>query len=153
MSTLVYLQRGDETLMLLRGKKKQDVHQGKWNGLGGKMEASESPEECAVREVYEESGLQVKKLQIAGLMTFPNFADGLDWFIYVYTCRDFEGEMLSESDEGELHWIKTDRILDLNLWEGDRLFIKWILDGKFFSAKFLYDGEKLKDHSVAFYSF
>lgn len=143
IGTLCYLQHGSRTLMLLRNKKKQDIHEGRWVGLGGKIEVGESPEECVIREVYEESGLQLRNPVLRGVMTFPNFDGCNDWYVFLYTGDDFSG-MLKECDEGTLEWISTDKLLDLNLWEGDRHFLKWIQeDSPMFSAKFEYEDNKL----------
>lgn len=135
--------------MLLRNKKKNDVHEGKYNGLGGKLEAGESPYECVVREVKEESGLDIKPA-LRGVMTFPLFTPGEDWYVFLYTADDFSGELI-DSPEGELEWVEDEKVPGLNLWEGDRHFLKWLYEGHCFSAKFTYKEGKLVDHSVAFY--
>ncbi|MCF8261723.1 MAG: 8-oxo-dGTP diphosphatase [Melioribacteraceae bacterium] len=150
LATLVYLQQKGKTLMLLRNKKQNDFHKGKWNGLGGKMEPGESPDECAIREVEEESGYKIQNLKLAGLITEPLFDGKQDWHLFLYTSEDFEGEQII-SDEGTLEWIPNEKIFDLNLWEGDRIFLKWILEKKFFSAKFIYKKKEFKDYSVNFY--
>ncbi|MDP8221203.1 MAG: 8-oxo-dGTP diphosphatase [Candidatus Stygibacter frigidus] len=150
LATLCYLKKNNETLMLYRCKKPGDTHIGKWNGLGGKVEAGETPEQCAIREVQEESGLTVTDLKLHGVITFPMF-DGIDdWYVFVFTMTEFEGEMI-ESPEGELDWIPDDKLMELNLWEGDRIFLPWIQGGRFFSAKFNYITKKLIDWSVNFY--
>ncbi|MCX7746155.1 MAG: 8-oxo-dGTP diphosphatase [Clostridia bacterium] len=151
LATLCYIGKGDQTLMMLRNKKENDVHEGKWNGLGGKMEKGETPEECVIREVKEESGLIIKHPVLNGILTFPEFSHGEDWMAFVFTAREFEGE-LSACKEGELHWIDNDDILNLNLWEGDRIFMKWLDTGRFFSGKFVYKDGRLIDHHVVFYS-
>lgn len=83
-------------------------------------------------------------------MVFPEFKDKQDWLVFLYTASNFSGEMI-ESDEGNLAWIDDDKLLDLNLWEGDKLFFKWLDEGKFFSAKFVYKNKQLMDHQVTFY--
>jgi 8-oxo-dGTP diphosphatase len=150
LGTLCYLRRNGHTLMLYRNKKENDMHEGKWNGLGGKVEPGESPEECVVREVYEESGLLVKDPQLRGFITFPNFANDDDWYVFLFTADEFDGELI-DSAEGELAWVPTERVLDLNLWAGDRLFIPWLDDGRFFSAKFEYADGELAHHEVRFH--
>ena len=106
-ASLVYLFREDKCLMLHRIKKENDIHEGKWNGLGGKLEGSESPEECAVREIKEESGYHINSLKFAGHLFFPEFdKHGNNWSVFVFTSDDFEGTQLEISSEGELHWIK-----------------------------------------------
>ncbi len=150
LATLCYLKRDGETLMLLRNKKRNDIHQGKWNGLGGKFEPGETPEECAVREVEEESGLRISNPKLCGLLTFPKFKDEEDWYVYVYTADEFDGE-LCESAEGQLSWIPDAELLALPLWEGDYSFLPWIEQGRFFSAKFEYKDKKLCDKQVVFH--
>ncbi len=151
-STLCYLQRDGQTLMLHRIKKDKDVHEGKYNGLGGKFHPGETPEDCVVREVKEESGLDVHRPVLRGVMTFPEFKDGEDWLVFLYTARDFSGE-LKECDEGVLCWIDDDKLTDLHLWEGDRYFLNWLRQDKFFSARFCYKDGRLIDHDVVFYDF
>ncbi len=150
LATLCYLQRNNKTLMLYRNKKENDYHEGKWNGLGGKFEVGESPEECAIREVEEESGFKMIKPILKGHITFPMFDGKDDWYVFLFTSNNFEGE-IKESLEGELEWIDNDKLLDLNLWEGDKHFIKWLFKEKFFSAKFNYENGKFIDYTVNFY--
>ena len=137
--------------MLHRIKKQADVHFGKWNGLGGKLEPGESPEECAIREIAEESGLSARNPRLCGLLTFPQFTPGDDWYVFVYEVTDFSGSLI-QSSEGNLKWIADSELLSLPLWEGDYLFLRWLLEGKFFSAKFEYKDGKLLNHSVSFRS-
>jgi len=136
--------------MLHRIKRDRDIHEGKWNGLGGKMHAGETPEECVVREVHEESGLKIELPQMHGVMTFPDFKEKEDWLVFLFSAETFKGT-LTECDEGVLEWIDDDKILDLNLWEGDKFFIEWMKQPKFFSAKFIYEEKKLKHHEVQFH--
>ena len=150
ISTLCYIRNRHQTLMLHRIKKKNDIHQDKWNGLGGKLIAGESPEECIKREVLEESGVIIKDPKLHGIITFPKFDGFDDWLVFVYSSDKFEGELI-DSDEGELEWINNDVLFDLNLWEGDKVFIPWLSQEKFFSAKFIYKKKKLADYSVIFY--
>lgn len=150
LATLCYVIDNDKTLMLHRIKKKNDVHEGKWNGLGGKFEHGETPEDCVIREIKEESGLLIKNPKLHGFITFPMFDGKKDWYVFLFTAREFEGELI-DSVEGKLEWIPNDKLLNLNLWEGDRIFIPWLLDDKFFSAKFVYENGKFIDHKVSFY--
>jgi 8-oxo-dGTP diphosphatase len=136
--------------MVHRIKKPNDIHEGKWNGLGGKLEPGETPEECARREIFEESGLQVKNLLLKGLLTFPLFARDEDWYAFVFVATEFEGSLI-ESPEGNLQWIDDSQLLKLNLWEGDRIFLPWLERPGFFSGKFVYQNGALVDHSAAFY--
>ena len=150
LATLCYVVDDDKTLMLFRNKKENDYHEGKWNGLGGKLEAGETPEECAIREVYEESGLVVSDPEMKGLITFPMFDGVDDWYVWTFVFRKFEGQQI-DSPEGTLEWIKNDKLVDLNLWEGDKIFIPWLFDDKCFSAKFVYENGKYVSHEVTFY--
>ena len=136
--------------MLHRVKKKHDMHKDKWNGLGGKLKDQESPEECVKREVWEESGLIIKDPNLKGVITFPKF-DGIDdWLVFVYTANQFEGELI-DSDEGVLEWIDNKDLFNLNLWEGDKIYMEWLNQDRFFSAKFIYKNKLLKDYDVTFY--
>jgi len=137
-------------LMLHRVKKENDFHEGKWNGLGGKIEAGETPEECVIREVKEESGLDIFNPQLKGLITFPRFDNVDDWYVYVFLVEEFEGDLI-DSPEGDLEWIDNDSLFDLNLWDGDSIFMRWLDNVGFFSAKFIYDNGRLNAHSVIFY--
>lgn len=149
LATLCYVTRDECTLMVYRNKKANDIHEGKWNGLGGKIEAGETPEECVIREVYEESGLSIRNPRLCGLLMFPAFK-GNDWYVFVFTAQEFTGELI-ESPEGRLEWIPNDRVLNLNLWESDPIFMPWIRVGKFFSAKFEYEGDKMCGYDVVFH--
>jgi len=150
LATLCYIKQDGKTLMIHRIKKKNDMHQGKWNGLGGKLEAGESPEECAVRETYEECGLRALHPVLKGVLTFPAFDEIEDWYVFVFVVREFEGE-LTDSSEGYLSWIADTKLLDLPLWEGDRIFLPWLDQPGFFSGKFVYDKGRLLNHYSTFY--
>jgi 8-oxo-dGTP diphosphatase len=154
LATLCYLtdKKNNSTLMLHRVKKSNDYHQGKWNGLGGKFLPGETPEECAVREIREESGLSVKSLTLKGFISFPLFDQKEDWYVFVFTADLFEGELIN-SVEGILEWIPNDKLFDLNLWDGDKIFMNWVFRGnqRFFSAKFIYKDGKFVNHEVKFY--
>ncbi len=152
LATLCYVkdEKSKKILMLHRIKKKNDVHEGKWNGLGGKFEKGESPEDCVIREVKEESGLTIKNPQLKGFIAFPDFDGRNDWHVFVFVVDKFSGKLI-DSAEGKLEWIPYDKLLSLNLWEGDKIFIKWLTQEKFFSAKFNYKNGKFKDYSVNFY--
>jgi 8-oxo-dGTP diphosphatase len=150
LATLCYVKRDGCTLMVYRNKKPKDIHAGKWNGLGGKFEAGETPEECVIREIHEESGLSIYNPKLCGLLMFPNFK-GNDWYVFVFTAAEFSGELI-DSPEGKLEWISDDKIRDLNLWESDHIFMPWIDEGKFFSAKFEYEGDKMRGYDVVFHN-
>lgn len=150
LATLCYLRRDGRTLMVHRNKKAGDMHAGKWNGLGGKLEPGETPEACAIREIREESGLEVHNPVLRGLLTFPQFANGEDWYAFVFEAGEFEGELI-DSPEGELRWVDDDHLLELNLWEGDRIFLPWLEQPGFFSGKFVYQAGRLVEHEVVFH--
>jgi len=150
LATLCYLHREGQTLMLHRNKKENDMHAGKWNGLGGKLEPGETPEECAIREVREEAGLIVKHPTLRGVITFPGFSNDEDWYVFLFVITEFEGELI-DSAEGDLEWISDDQVLDLPLWEGDRIFMPWLDRAEFFSGKFVYQDGELSRHEVIFY--
>lgn len=138
--------------MIHRVKKENDVHEGKWNGLGGKVQAGESPEECVIREIREESGLRIKDPFLKGFLTFPNFDGVEDWYVFVFVAHGCEGELI-DSDEGNLEWIEDADLLDLNLWEGDRLFFDWFDEDGFFSGKIVYEDGNVVDHDVHVYRY
>lgn len=104
LATICYVDNGKEWLMLHRNKKVNDVHAGKWIGVGGKLEPGETPEDCAIREVKEETGLTVKKLELKGIITFPEFTPDNDWYTYVFKVTDFEGDLI-DCQEGTLEWV------------------------------------------------
>ncbi|MBI2119573.1 MAG: 8-oxo-dGTP diphosphatase [Elusimicrobia bacterium] len=149
-ATLCYLKKDGETLMLHRVKKKNDIHEGRWNGLGGKIEDGETPEECVAREVKEESGLKIKNPILKGIINFPGFDDENDWMVFLYTVSQFSGE-LTDCKEGHLYWIPDHDLTSLRLWEGDKIFLKWLKQKRFFTAKFIYKKGEYKSHQVIFY--
>ena len=151
LATLVYVRANGRTLMLHRIKKPNDMHAGKWNGLGGKLEPGETPEECAIREVAEESGLHLTDPILRGMIVFPQFANGEDWFTFVLTADRFTGELI-DSPEGVLAWVEDERLMTLNLWPGDRIFLRWLDDPRMFSAKFVYLAGELTNYEVVFYT-
>jgi 8-oxo-dGTP diphosphatase len=150
LATLCYVRKNGKTLMIHRVKKENDYHQGKWNGIGGKFDQGETPEECVIREVEEETGLKIKFPHLHGLLTFPMFDGNDDWYVFVYTANEFEGKLI-DSKEGNLAWIPNDELTNLNLWDGDKYFLPWLFQDKFFSAKFNYEDGKMKDYNVTFY--
>ncbi len=151
LATIVYVRRDGRTLMIHRVKKANDMHAGKWNGLGGKLEPGETPEECAIREVREESGLEIMRPRFRGTIVFPQFSQGVDWFTFVFVADQFGGDLI-DSREGVLAWIDDDRLLDLNLWPGDRIFLRWLDRAGTFSAKFVYAAGELANYQVVFYT-
>ena len=124
-TVLCYLKRDNQYLFMLRNKEKNDLNEGKWIGIGGHIEPGETKEEALIREVKEETGFTIKSFSYRGEILFIN--NDYQEIMYVFTSDDFIGEMI-ECDEGELSWIDKDKILDLNLWEGDRYFLKPLLN-------------------------
>jgi 8-oxo-dGTP diphosphatase len=154
LATICYIDNGCELLLMHRNKKPNDVHEGKWISVGGKLEKGESPDECARREIFEETHLIVKQMDFKGIITFPDLTPGNDWYTYVFKVRDFEGRLISDKDsrEGTLEWVPYNQVLTKPTWEGDYEIFKWILDdAPFFSAKFVYQEQKLVDKHVIFY--
>lgn len=141
-TTLCYIQKNDAYLMLHRIKKKQDPNAGKWIGVGGKFEENESPDDCLLREVKEETGLTLTRWQCRGIVTFVSD----EWpteYMHLFTSDAFTGT-LSGCNEGILKWIPQSEILNLNLWEGDRVFLKLLSENKpFFLLKLVYRGDVL----------
>lgn len=150
LTTLCYIKNNGKTLMLHRIKKHKDIHEGKWNGLGGHIEQGETPEECVIREVFEESGLIIKKPHLRGILTFPLFDGVEDEYAFLFTATEFDGNLI-DSSEGILSWVDDSEVLNLNLWEGDKIFLQWLEDGRFFSGKLVYKDGKLIEHEVIFY--
>lgn len=152
LSTICYLDNGKQLLLLHRNKREHDIHEGKWVSVGGKFEAGESPQECARREIFEETGLRAHNLIPIGFITFPDFThDQRDWYSFVFRVTEFEGELKS-CDEGTLEWVDYNEVLKKPTWEGDYLFLEWVLtDQPFFWASFTYNDEgQLISHSVEF---
>lgn len=142
LTTLCYIEKDGCYLMMHRISKENDVNRNKWIGVGGHFETGESPEECLLREVKEETGLTLTSFRFRGIITFSTDTFPAE-YMCLYTADGFEGE-LTECTEGLLKWIPKDKIWDLNLWEGDRIFLKMLLeDAPFFSMKLHYVGESL----------
>lgn len=139
LSTLCYMERDGEYLMLHRVVKKNDVNKDKWIGVGGHFEQDESPEECLLREVREETGYTLTSYRFRGIVTFVS-GDGVTEYMHLFTADGFEGTP-SECDEGVLEWVPLERIESLNIWEGDKIFFRLLGSGEpFFSLKLVYDG-------------
>ena len=141
-STLCYLERENEYLMLHRVKKENDLNRDKWIGVGGKCEEGESPEDCLLREIGEETGLTLTGYRYRGLVTFVSDQAPTE-YMHLFTASGWTGEMIPCS-EGELAWVKKKALPSLTLWEGDRIFLRLLEEGgPFFSLKLQYQGENL----------
>ncbi len=141
-STLCYIERAGQYLMLHRVKKENDLNHDKWVGVGGKFLDKESPEECLLREVKEETGLTLTDYRFRGIVTFVSNQWPTE-YMYLYTATGFEGEMIV-CDEGDLEWMDHDKIIDLPIWEGDKLFLRLLAEeAPFFSLKLEYQGDTL----------
>lgn len=142
LTTLCYIERDNAYLMLHRVSKKHDVNKDKWIGVGGHFEPGESPEECVLREVKEETGLTLTSWKFRGFITFSS--EGWeDEYISLFTADGFTGEQLA-CDEGVLEWVGKEEVLNLNLWEGDKIFFRLMNEGRpFFSLKLSYQGNRL----------
>lgn len=150
LTTLCYIEKEESYLMLHRVKKVNDENHDKWIGVGGKFEYGESPEECLLREVKEETGLTLKKYQFRGLVTFVSNEWGTE-YMHLFTATEYEGEM-NECEEGELVWVPKKEIENLNLWEGDKVFFRLLDETReFFSLKLRYEGEALVETEVKIY--
>lgn len=139
LSTLCYIENDGKYLMLHRTVKENDVNKDKWIGVGGHFEQDESPEECVLREVKEETGYTLTSYRLRGLVTFIS-GNGVTEYMSLFTADGFEGEQTA-CDEGELEWIEKSRVQSLNIWEGDKIFFRLLEEREeFFSLKLVYDG-------------
>ena len=142
LSTLCYIEQDGKYLMLHRTVKENDINKDKWIGVGGHFEKGESPEECLLREVWEETGYTLTSWRYRGIVTFVYGEDVVE-YMSLYTADGFTGTM-KECDEGKLKWIPKDEIWNLRLWEGDKIFLKLLNeDVPFFSLKLSYKGDEL----------
>ncbi|HIQ76743.1 MAG TPA: 8-oxo-dGTP diphosphatase [Candidatus Faecousia excrementipullorum] len=140
-TTLCYVLQGDRVLMLHRTKKEKDINKDKWIGIGGKFLNRESPDECLLREAWEETGLTLTRWQCRGVVTF--LSDVEDEYMYLFTADGFEGD-LKECDEGDLQWVSREFLNTLPKWEGDEIFLKLLWENApFFLLKLRYEGDKL----------
>ncbi len=141
-TTLCYITRGEDVLMLHRVKKEHDINKDKWIGIGGKFEENEAPEVCLLREAKEETGLTLTSWQLRGIVTFlSDQAEGE--YMYLFTADGFEGELI-DCDEGELRWVSRDFVNQLPTWEGDHIFLDLLWqDAPFFLLTLQYQGDTL----------
>ena len=144
-TTLCYLERGRDYLMLHRVKKEVDENRDKWIGIGGKFEEGESPEDCLLREVREETGLTLTSWRYRGIVTFVSDEWGTE-YMHLFTADAWEGQIRQDCDEGVLEWIDREKLLSLPIWEGDKIFLRLLEeDAPFFSLKLRYKGDRLAE--------
>lgn len=150
MTTLCYIENNDCYLMLHRTKKKKDVNKDKWIGVGGHAEGNETPQECLLREVKEETGLSLTSYKFRGLITFISDEYEAE-MMCLFTADGYTGELIT-CDEGELEWVKKSDVPQLPTWEGDAQFLKLLLEDekRFFAMKLRYEDERLIEKSVEF---
>ena len=143
-STLCYIEKDGKTLMLHRVKKEHDANKDKWIGIGGKFEDGESPEDCVLREVLEETGLTLNSYRYRGIVTFVSDRWETE-YMHLFSADGFSGE-LRDCDEGVLEWVSREKRDSLPAWEGDKIFLRLLDEGApFFSLKLRYEGEKLRE--------
>ncbi len=149
-TTLCYIERDDQYLMLHRIKKHNDLNEGKWIGVGGKFEEGETPEECLLREVKEETGLTLTEYRLRAVITFLSDRWETE-YMYLFTAGGYTGTM-TDCEEGVLEWVPKERVPELELWEGDRIFLKKLMeDAPFFTLKVVYEGDVLADSTLMEY--
>ena len=155
-TTLCYLTREDRVLLLHRIKKKEDVNAGKWIGIGGHFEEGESPFDCAIREVFEETGFALTSLAYRGVVTFVSDVCETEQ-MHLFTSDGFLGDAVIPlyeregdetdtpfCDEGRLAWVKKEDLSTLPMWEGDAVFLRLLSEKEpFFSLKLVYEGDRL----------
>ena len=151
LTTLCYIENNNQYLMLHRTKKPNDINEGKWIGVGGHVEKDESPEECLVREVREETGLTLTAYKFRGLITFVNSKCESE-LMCVFTADGYTGELIT-CNEGELRWVDKTQVPNLPTWEGDRVFLDLLLSNeeRFFSIKLQYEGDQLVEKKINLY--
>ena len=141
LSTLCYIEKDGQYLMLHRTKKENDINEDKWIGVGGHFDEDESPDDCLLREVWEETGYILTDYRFRGIVTFIS-GNGVTEYMHLFTSDEFLGDSDSiDCDEGDLEWIPKDEVTSLNIWEGDKIFLYLLThETEFFSLKLVYDG-------------
>ena len=149
-TTLCYIEKAGKYLMLHRTKKENDENHDKWVGIGGKFEAGETPFDCVRREIKEETGLIAEKLCYRGIVTFVSDIYGTE-YMHLFTCPQFSGSLLEVCDEGVFEWIEIEKVKNLPIWEGDKIFFELIkTKNPFFSLKLIYKSDTLISHKLEF---
>lgn len=148
LTTLCYIENDDKYLMMHRIKKENDINKDKWIGIGGHFEKDETPEECLLREVKEETGLTLTEYKLRGVITFISDKWQTE-YMFLYTASGYEG-FIGECSEGKLEWIDKNAVYSLPIWEGDKIFFKLLEDNScFFQLKLRYEGEKLAEYKIS----
>ena len=145
VTSCCYIFKDHQVLLLHRVKKENDINEGKWIGVGGKLQ-NESIEECLLREVKEETSLILNSYQLKGIILFPNMYHGEDELMYLYTSNDFSGVLTENCNEGILEWIDLDQVTQLNMWEGDHHFFDWFKDDCLHFACIKYEGDQVTEY-------
>ena len=149
-TTVCYIEKNNSYLMLHRIKKNNDENHDKWIGIGGKLEAAESPFDCVRREVMEEVGLTLDSLRYAGIITFVSDIYGTE-YMHLFHSDGFSGKIKEDCSEGVPSWIKKDDLKKIPMWEGDKIFLNLLeTERRFFSLKLVYEGDKLISHAIDF---
>ena len=151
MTTLCYIEKDGKYLMLHRTVKENDINKDKWIGVGGHFEKGESPEECLLREVWEETGYTLTSWRYRGIVTFVYGEDVVE-YMSLYTADGFTGTPIA-CDEGELEWVDKSIVPSLPTWTGDAIFLKLLLEDeqRFFTLQLVYEGDELVEHRLEFY--
>ena len=149
-TTVCYIEKDGKYLMIHRIKKKNDENHDKWIGIGGKLEEGESPYDCIVREVYEETGLTLINPKLRGIITFVSNEFGTQ-YMNLFCANEFSGTLNEVCDEGVLEWIEKEKLYSMSIWEGDKIFFRLLDEGApFFSLKLVYEGDELISHKLDF---
>ena len=147
-TTICYIEKNEKYLMLHRIKKQNDINRDKWIGIGGKVEDGESPHDCIIREIKEETGISPTNIRYRGLITFVSNIYETE-YMHLFSCNEFEGEIISSCDEGNLEWIAINDLLDLPMWEVDKIFLSLLKkENRFFSLKLVYTEDTLTSYSL-----
>ena len=150
LGVLVYLENNEEHILMIH-REKDDEHKGLWLAPGGKVEPNESPCETAVREMEEETGLKIKNPELKAVLSFPDHGNspfGDEWHVFVFYSKSYSGNLIENCPEGQMEWIPKANLAGLSTWEGDHIFTPKILESGVFSAKFVYSGKKLLEHTI-----